>query len=462
MPPAQSPVAGTLRLGLVLAVLVGINLYVFLWRGQTSIPEVMEQAAMAGKDNPTRTEKPGGTDKGGNGTASNAGDDAGSAADAAPVADAQPDAKPEPRDRWVDGTVKSGDSLGRILRREKLTPPEADEVIRALRDHMDFRKIRPGQDYRIRFDPDGKLMEFEFQISRTQTVRAVRNDEGDLIGKKDETRTDLRLEEVGGRVDSSLYAAIKRQGEDTSLVSFFVDVFAYDMNFFTETQKGDTFRMLIEKEYVGDEFLGYKRILAAEYSGKAGTYRALYWQQPGADSGRYFDEQGRSVEKSLLKTPLKFSRISSKFNPSRMHPVLHKKRKHLGVDYAAPTGTPIWAAASGKIIYRGWRGGAGNCVILQHENGLQTVYMHMSKFRKGQKVGQRVKSKTVIGYVGKTGLATGPHLHFGVKKNGRYVDPLKLEPSRRGGVPKKHRKRFRKDADALLDRLGKIALPGQS
>src|SRR5690606_594403 len=138
------------------------------------------------------------------------------------------------------------------------------------------------------------------------------------------------------------------------------------------------------------------------------------------------DEKGHSSEKTLLKTPLKFHRISSKFDRRRMHPVLHTTRAHLGIDYAAPTATPVWAAASGTVVHRAPSGGAGNMVILRHDGGLQTVYMHLSKFASGQKVGQRVNAKTVIGYVGTTGLSTGPHLHFGVKQNGAFIDPSKL------------------------------------
>jgi murein DD-endopeptidase MepM/ murein hydrolase activator NlpD len=445
-----------LRLALILALLVGVNLYVFLWRGDTSIPAVMEQAAMAGHKG---QELGGGAGRAGAGKAGAAEDED----DDDVLGPAEPGrALPEQAEadgRQVEGEVQSGDSMGGILRREGMTPPEADDLIRVLREHMDLRKIRPGQSYRLHFDDDGRLLLFEFHVSRTVTVRVERKADGTLMGRKDEAETEVRVHEIGGRIESSLFAAIKGHGEDTQLVSFFVDVFAYDMNFFTDTHRGDTFRMLVEKEFVNGDFLRYGQVLAAEYSGKAGTYQAFWWQGPGDDEGRYFDAEGRSVEKSLLKTPLKFTRISSGFDLNRMHPVLHKRRSHLGVDYAAPTGTPVWAAASGRIVFRGWRGGAGNCVIIKHDNGLETVYMHLSQFRKGQEVGQRVKSKTVIGYVGATGLATGPHLHFGVKENGRYIDPLKLKMARGPGVPAKHRQRFRAEMAQLVERLARISLP---
>lgn len=477
MPPAPSPERGTLRLAAVLAVLIGINLYVFLWRGDTSIPAVMEQAAMAGRKDatarepaaevaPARAGEPAeATAQHGPGQAEPAGapeddEDGEDDLEGAPDPSRPVPETAEDEDRWVSGEVQPGDSMGRILRRENMSPPEIDEVIRSLSEHMDFRKIRPGQTYRLRFDTAGKLVEFEFHVTKTTTVRAVRDAGGKLVGKKAEASTELRVREVGGRIDSSLYASIKAAGEDTNLVSFFVDVFAYDLDFYTDTHQGDTFRMLVEKEYLGDDFLRYGRVLAAEYRGKAGTFHAFYWKAPGEGEGRYYDADGRTVEKTLLKTPLKFTRVSSGFNPNRMHPILHKRRGHMGVDYAAPTGTPVWAATSGRIVFRGWRGGGGNTVIVKHDGGLETVYMHLSSFRKGQNVGQWVEGKTVIGYVGSTGMSTGPHLHFGVKKDGRYVDPLKLEPGRRGSVSKKHKARFEADIRPHVQRLERIGVPG--
>lgn len=461
VPTAASPKRGTLRLALVLAVLVGVNLYVFLWRGNTSIPAVMEQAALAGREGgpgvklgltPTKQATPA------EATAPQAGSAEGGAEGAAAVEGGAEAIQGTGEARLVEGEVQDGDSMGRILRREGMTPPEADELIRTLQEHMDLRSIRPGQSYRLRFDAGGRMESFEFDVSRTVRVRAERDASGNLVGHSDKASTDVRTEEIGGRIDSSLFAAMKQAGEDASLVAFFVDVFAYDIDFFSDTHNGDTFRMLVEKEYLNDAFLRYRRVLAAEYRGKAGTFHAFWWKAPGSSEGRYFNAAGESVEKSLLKTPLKFARISSRFNLKRMHPVLHRQRAHLGVDYAAPTGTAVWAAADGRIVGRGNMGGAGNCVILQHDNGLQTVYMHLSKFEGGQRVGEQVKSKTVIGYVGATGLATGPHLHFGVKQKGQYVDPSTLKLARGPGVPRKQRAQFKAESGALAERLLRIPI----
>jgi murein DD-endopeptidase MepM/ murein hydrolase activator NlpD len=424
--PLEPSGKGTLYLGLVLAALIGINLYVFVFSDK-SIAEV-KRASVEGETAPPAP------------------------VEAAPKAG---DPAPNPG-RWVDGEVMKDDSLGKILRREGLTPPEADELIRSLQPVMDLRKIRAGQTYRLHFDKDGVVLAFEFQVSRVLTIRAERGADGAMAAKRVEAATETRVIEVGGSVHSSLYNSIKEAGEDTSLVAFFVDVFAYDINFYIDQHKGDTFRMLVEKVYLEDEFLHYGRVLAAEYQGKVGTHRAFWWKAPNAERGRYYNEQGRSVEKTFLKTPLKFARVSSKFNPRRMHPVLHREKGHWGTDYAAPTGTPVWAAASGKIVFRGRKGGAGNCVILKHDNGYRTVYMHLSKFRRGQSVGKRVQQKTVIGYVGATGLATGPHLHFGVKINGKYVDPQKIKMKPGPPVPKSQMAQFESDTSQLVAQLQEI------
>jgi murein DD-endopeptidase MepM/ murein hydrolase activator NlpD len=470
LPTAPSPKRGSLRLGAVLAVLVAVNLYVFLWRGNTSIPAVMEKASMAGRESlgpegSATNAAPAGAATGAGTQAGEGAADPGRAPGAEQAAGVDPGAGTgaaaagEPgagEARWIEGEVQNGDSMGRILRREGMTPPEADELIRTLQEHMDLRAIRPGQTYRVRFDAGGRLETFEFDVSRTTRVRAERDASGKIVGRSDKASTEVRVEEIGGHIESSLYASMKSAGEDPALVSFFVDVFAYDIDFFTETHSGDSFRMLVEKEYLDGTFLRYRRVLAAEYRGKVGSYDAFWWTGPGSDDGRYYNRAGESLEKSLLKTPLKFARISSRFNLKRMHPVLHRQRAHLGVDYAAPTGTPVWAAADGRIVGRGDMGGAGNCVIVQHDNGLQTIYMHLSKFERGQSVGQRVKSKTVIGYVGATGLATGPHLHFGVKQRGQYVDPFTLKMARGPGVPRKHRPQFKAETERLAERLARI------
>ena len=411
---------------LILAALVVVNLYVFVWDKKTSLGAVQKKAneatpAMTMPSVPLPVV------------------DA-SAGSAAPAPVGPPGA--------IEGKVGKGETLGKLLKKSGLSGAEADEVIRSLSDVLDFKKIRPGQPFKIERGPDGRVKLFELELSKVSKVRAERAQTGELIGKADDTQTRLELRTVTGTIDSSLYAAIKQAGETAALVDFFVDVFAYDLDFYNDTFDGDTFRVVVEKHFRPvpggqDEFIRYGRILAAEYKGKSGTFKTYHW------NGKYYDEKGGSSERGMLKTPLKFARVSSGFDRRRMHPVLHTVRAHLGIDYAAPVGTPVWAAASGVVSFRGPSGGAGNLVMIRHDSGIETAYMHLSKFAT-IKVGQRIEAKTVIGYVGTTGLSTGPHLHFGVKKNGAFVDPSKLAPMRGKPVPASQLDAFRAE-QAKLD-----------
>jgi len=423
---------------LVLGALVLVNLYVFVWDKKTSVSAIKEQAnkatpAAALPSQPLVAPAP----------APSRGSAAITAAAPAPIAPPG----------VIEGKVGKSDTLGRLLKKSGLSAAETDEVIRALSDILDFKTIRAGQSFRIERGADGRVKLFELVLSKVQTVRAERLPSGELEGKADNSQTKIELKAIGGRIDSSLYASLKGAGENAALVDFFVDVFAYDLDFFNDTHDGDTFRVLVEKEHTTDgAFVRYRRILAAEYQGKAGTFRTFRFGES------YFDADGQSAEKTFLKTPLKFSRISSGFDRKRMHPVLHTTRAHLGIDYAAPTGTPVWAAASGKIVHRAMSGGAGNLVIIRHDNGLESAYMHLSKFATGQKVGERVAAKTVIGYVGTTGLSTGPHLHFGVRKNGVYVDPSKLTPIRGRGIGGKDASAFKAEVARLEAQLSAIRI----
>lgn len=434
---------------LVLAALVVVNLYVFVWDKQTSVGAIKREADRATPIAmlPSRPlAQPGAP---GPGPA------------AQPVTPA-----PIGPPGVIDGKVGRSDTLGRVLKKSGLSAAETDEVIRALSGVFDFKTLRAGQGYRIERGADGRVKRFELTISKVQSVRAERGSDGALVGKADSSQTRIEVKSIGGRIDSSLYAALRASGESAALVDFFVDVFAYDLDFYNDTHDGDTFRVLVEKELrdpppptpgaavagPAAELVRYRRILAAEYAGKAGTFRTL-WFRDG-----YFNPDGRSSERTLLKTPLKFQRVSSGFDRARMHPVLHTVRAHLGIDYAAPTGAPVWAAAGGVITERGEAGGAGNLIVIRHDGGIETAYMHLSKFADGQKVGQRVAAKTVIGYVGATGLATGPHLHFGVKQNGEFIDPSKLAPVQTRSVAAADLAAFRAEAAHRTAQLAAIAI----
>jgi murein DD-endopeptidase MepM/ murein hydrolase activator NlpD len=342
----------------------------------------------------------------------------------------------------VEKKFAANDTLGAVLTREGFgsTGPS---VIAALSKLVDPRSIRGGQKYVVRTGDDGTPETFEYQPTPALRYLVERQDGEEGAAPRWNARKlaatiEIKTVEAGGMVESSLYESVQKTGESTTLVSLLVELFAWDVNFYIDTHPGDHWKVLIEKQYLGGQFYKYGRVLAAEYGGKVGTYRAFFWagkDAPRDRPGKYYDEKGQALSKSMLKTPLRFVRISSKFDRKRFHPILHVERAHLGIDYAAPVGTPVWASASGRVVEVGMKRGSGNTIVIAHSNGLATRYYHLSKYARGLHVGQQVKQKDVIGYVGTTGLSTGPHLHFSVTKNGAFVDPSKLAVNRDPPVP---------------------------
>ncbi len=344
----------------------------------------------------------------------------------------------EAREETVEKKFGNADTLGQVLAREGFGPA-GPQVVAVLAKLVDPRGIRGGQKYVVRLGDDGTPASFEYQPSAILRYLVEKDeDAGTWKARKLEAAVEMKTADAGGVVESSLYESVQKAGESTALVSLLVELFAWDVNFYIDTHPGDHWKVVVEKQYLGGQFYKYGRVLAAEYGGKTGTFRAFFWNGKGAPRdkpGKYYDEHGLANSKTMLKTPLRFVRISSKFDRKRFHPILHVEKAHLGIDYAAPTGTPVWASASGRVTEVGLKRGSGNTIVLAHANGLSTRYYHLSRYARGLHVGQQVKQKEVIGFVGMTGLATGPHLHFSVTKNGAFVDPSKLQVSRDAPVP---------------------------
>ena len=444
-----------LRLGVLLVGLVGINVYVFFFNRGTAPREILNMQSTSKTFDSTRQEAlAADVRKAGELIASSSNPKpAAKAAVPAPAPGAPPAIKipfAPPPEEETDGADTQGvekkfaanDTLGAVLAREGFGS-NGPAVIAALAKLVDPRSIRGGQKYVVRTGDDGTPEAFEYQP--TPALRyLVEQDEvaetavGHWTARKLAANVEIKTAEASGTVESSLYESVQKTGESTSLVSQLVELFAWDVNFYIDTHPGDHWKVVIEKQYLGGQFYKYGRVLAAEYGGKVGTYRAFYWagkDAPRDRPGKYYDEKGQALSKSMLKTPLRYVRISSKFDRKRFHPILHVERAHLGIDYAAPVGTPVWASASGRVVEAGMKRGSGNTVVIAHSNGLNTRYYHLSKFARGLHAGQQVRQKDVIGFVGTTGLSTGPHLHFSVTKNGAFVDPSKLAVNRDPPVP---------------------------
>jgi len=390
-------------------------------------------------------------------------------ADAGPPVPATPDpaqpVEPPPPSNRFEGKLQSGQTLTAALQQHGVSARQVHGIVSALADVYDFRRARPGAGYSLELHEQRRTVErFGFVHGPLDVFEATRRPDGTLVGRKVEVPVRILDEEVGAEIESSLYAAMQRAGESPALVALVVDVFAWDIDFFKDTRPGDRFRVVVERLYVDEEFVRYGRILAAEYAGQKGTFRVFWFDTDGDGEavGEYYLEDGRSARKTFLATPLKFSRISSGYNRKRKHPILGYTRAHLAIDYAAPRGTPVWAMAAGKVVFARRKGPNGNLVVIDHGRKLRSYYAHLHRIRRGIKPGVRVEQKQLIGTVGSTGRATGPHLHFAVKQNGRALNPMKMKSKRGEPVAKRHRAAFDAMVATRQARLAGIQLVGRA
>src|SRR5216117_2739310 len=287
----------------------------------------------------------------------------------------------------------------------------------------ELKKLRPGNALDVTWNFRREPIEVRYAPS--PWVRfAARREDGSWAVTRGETEPDVRVAAVHGEVKSSLFEAVDDVGESPQLVMALVNIFEWDFDFTADTRTGDRFRLLVEKRYAGDRFVNYGRIRVAQYVSNGRVISGVGFEAGGEGRYSFYDPEGRSLKKSFLKSPLEFTRITSRFTWARPHPILGGVRPHLAIDYGAPTGTPVRAVADGRIGAAGWAGGNGISVTLRHRSGYETMYNHLSRLGPGIRPGGRVMQRQVIGYVGATGLATGPHLDYRVAKNGRFVNPL--------------------------------------
>jgi len=358
-----------------------------------------------------------------------------------------------------EGRIEPRDTLSAALARTGVTPTVADVIQRQLRSQFDFRRVKAGHTYRVVLDSRGALESFQYKVTDTEHYWLERNGKGWRAWREE---SDVRREEkkVAGIVRTSLHEAIEDQAGPSSerLAQDFAGIFAWDLDFSRGVQPGDQYGILYERTYAPqgknrERALGSGRILAAQYRGAGGEFAAVYFEsEPG--QGGYYRPDGTSVQGAFLAAPLNFSRITSSFSYARFHPILRLTRPHLGVDYAAPVGTPIWSVANGVVSYAGWMRGYGRIVKIQHAGGYETYYTHLSRFANGLQVGQVVGQKQVIGFVGSSGLATGPHTCFRITKDGSYVDPLRVRIEGRGNrIPQSQWTAFKAVRDRHLGAL---------
>lgn len=337
-----------------------------------------------------------------------------------------------PQVRILNRRVERNQVLATALRSAGLDGVQTDRVIGALQGVFDFRRSRVGDQLRLVLR-DGELEHLDYRQSPVDEWQ-VRRDGERYVASKREIEVETQVSRVELEVQSSLYDAATTAGEDPTIAMALADVFAWDIDFYVDVRKGDHVRCLVEKVLSKGRLLRYGEVLAAEYRGESvGTKRVFRWQLPDGEWS-YFQEDGTSARKAFLKSPLKFAHVTSRFG-MRFHPVLEYLKAHQGVDYAAAVGTPVWSVADGTVTVAGNSGTGGNTVCVRHRNGFETCYLHLSSYGAGVRSGSRIAQKQIIGYSGNTGRTTGPHLHFAMKRNGAFVNPLNQKFPRSEPVP---------------------------
>lgn len=351
----------------------------------------------------------------------------------------------------VSGVIARGDSASELLS-PYLSANSVQQLLNASQKVHPLSKIRIGQPYTLVRSPDGGDMErFEYEINDLKKLIVTRTEEG-LVAHVEPIVYDFQLVRVSGTIRSSLFETLASTGESPILAVRIADIFGSEINFIKDLREGDSFSLLIEKRFRDDAFKGYGKVLGATFTNQGKCYEAYLFE--AGDSGEaFYNAKGESLKKTLLKAPLAFTRISSGYSMNRKHPIFKAHKPHQGVDYAAPSGTPVKAVGDGVVTRAGWGKGFGNMVVLKHSGGLESMYSHLSGFASGTKQGTRVRQGQVIGYVGATGYATGPHLDFRLKQNGKYINPSKVVAPRGSAVPRSRMAAFSRQKDRVRDYL---------
>ena len=323
-------------------------------------------------------------------------------------------------------TIKKNQYLSEIMKKQNVDYGTIVHIERNHKDVFDIRKIKPGHKHTFLLSRDSLAtpLFWIYEIDKINFVVFSLTDS--LTAWRDEKTVDIKTEHIEGVINTSLWNAIKDANGDANLTMELSDIYSWTVDFFG-IQPGDTFKVVYENRYIHDECIGMGKILACYLNNAGSKHYAYYFEQNG--NGQYFDENGANLRKAFLKAPLNYRRISSTFSNARRHPVTKVVRPHHGVDYAAPTGTPVVTVGDGTVIEKGWdKKGGGNYLKIRHNSTYTTTYMHLNGFAKGIQKGSKVKQGDLIGYVGSTGMSTGPHLDFRLNKNGTYINPLTFNP----------------------------------
>lgn len=356
---------------------------------------------------------------------------------------------------WEKLTINSGDTLSTLLIDAGFTATDVHYVANAGEFGKQLTRIRAGHQLWLKRDHNDALVQLKYVKNQLESILLTRNDDG-FQGEEIILEPQVKLAEAQGVIFDSLFLSAQKAGLTDNMTMKLAAIFGYDIDFVMDIREGDQFSLIYEERYLNGEKIGNGEIVAARFQTQSNMFSAVRFTDSKGHTD-YYDEKGRSMRKAFLRNPVDFTRISSRFNPNRRHPVLNKIRAHKGVDYAAPTGTPIKAAGDGKIIFASRTRGYGYLIKIQHGQRYETRYAHMNKFAKGMRKGKWVKQGQLIGYVGMTGLVTGPHLHYEFRENGAVRDPLKVKLPDARPVVKQDRKQYQEFANQQLARLDHVA-----
>jgi murein DD-endopeptidase MepM/ murein hydrolase activator NlpD len=370
---------------------------------------------------------------------------------------------PQPLGQTVEFVVRRNDTLDRIFRQLKLNLTDLASIreLPGVQERLD--RLRPGDTIRLVHD-EGLVQSLSRRISETEVLSVTRVEEPGSAAFAAEvvaTPVDIRESQAQGTIDSSLFVAARAAGVSPEIILRLAnDIFGWDIDFALDIQPGDRFNLIYEQKFRDGEYIGDGRILAADFINAGAVHRAVYYESADGQIADYFTPEGRSMRRQFLRAPLDFTRISSNFDPRRRHPIMNMIRAHKGVDYAAPSGTIIKAAGDGRVDFVGNKGGYGRVVILEHGGGISTLYGHMSRFARGLHGGSRVKQGTTIGYVGSSGAATGPHLHYEYRVNGMHKNPRTVSLPDAAPIPEGYLAEFKSRSAQMLAQLDRAGDAG--
>lgn len=366
--------------------------------------------------------------------------------------------KPIPLD-YIYHKIKYGDSLGSIINEYDFPANYPHKIVNA-ENGAQFKNIRTGKQLQLGINPNtSELKEIRYPLSNLLTLVAHINE--DITITTEDVPYETAIISASGSIDHSLFGAALESGIDHNMIMELSEVFGWDIDFGRDIKQGDTFKIVYEQHINNDKVLGNGNILSAEFINNGEKFVAIRYEDSDGNSS-YYAPDGSSMKGTFLKSPMKFSRISSRFSKKRFHPILKKWRSHKGVDYAASRGTPIRSVADGKIIFRGTKGGYGRTIVISHGGKYTTLYAHMNKYNKNLHTGKHVKQGQTIGYVGSTGLATGPHLHYEFRVNGVHRNPLTYKTPKAISIKKPELEEFSITANEQLNLLSKIETNSQN